>query len=648
MTLPIHTKRCRLSRLLVAAVAAVVIAGASAGLYFGSVRAAEKESTRNFAGRLPITELTEDQAILHALNRLGFGPRPGDVERVRQMGLENWIEQQLNPQRVDDSALDKRLDGYPTLQLSSAELIEKYPQPQQAAKQAGMTPEQISQMREQLQQRRQNRPGAPSATGQMTPNDQTGDAGNGQMTDMAAARPQNGAPLPQALLDMARPQQIVQELAAAKLTRAIYSERQLDEVMVDFWFNHFNVFAGKGADRWLLTSYERDTIRPHTLGKFGDLLLATAKSPAMQFYLDNWQSADPASFDRLQDELQQRRQRMARRYWMLGLEPPPQPDAQKRPKRGLNENYARELMELHTLGVQGGYTQKDVTEVARVFTGWTIRQPRRDPEFTFAARLHDSGAKIVLGKKFHGSGMREGEQLLEMLAHHPSTAHFISTKLAERFVSDNPPPALVDRMAAAFLKSDGDIRTVLRTMIYSPEFWSKEAYRAKIKTPFELVASTVRALGVDTDPGPARAQAPVPGSAQAPVLALVQWTARMGEPLYGCQPPNGYSSKADAWVNTGALLNRMNFALQVTSARPRVAQPALRELLGPAAGSDPDQVLAQFIAVFLGGEMSPESRATLEKEIVDGVKKDNTPPGGYQTAVQIAGLVLGSPEFQRR
>src|SRR5437016_3404782 len=506
----------------------------------------------------------EQKRAVHALNRLALGPRPGDVQRVTAMGVDKWIELQLHPDKIDDGALQARLAPFRTLRMDTRELAENFPPPQviksvaegkqrmpsdpakRAVYQAQL--EKYEEKRERKQEAASNSNSETSGTTtakkpepsddemarqrevklfadlkaqelldlppdqrmkeilKMSPEEQRELARSKDREDLLEGL---SAQQKETLMAINNPQQVVvNELMQAKLLSAIYSERQLDEVMADFWFNHFNVFAGKGADRWMLTSYERDTIRPHALGKFEDLLVATAKSPAMQFYLDNWQSADPKSFDRLQDELQERRRQMALRYWMLGLEPPPQ-NPPNRPRRGLNENYARELMELHTLGVQGGYTQNDVTEMARVFTGWTLRQPRQNPEFYFEARLHDPGTKTILGKNVHGGGIREGEQVLAMLAHHPSTAHFISEKLAERFVSDQPPPALVDRMAQAFLKSDGDIPTVLRTMIYSPEFWSRETYRAKIKTPFELVASTVRALGFQGD---------LP-------LALVQWSS---------------------------------------------------------------------------------------------------------------------------
>ena len=610
-----------------------ILALFAAGLYAQSLArtasAGENQSqaVQQFAGRLPINELTEEQAILHALNRLAFGPRPGEVERVRQLGLERWIEQQLNPETIDDAALEKRLDRFPTLKLSSTELLEKYPQPQQAARQAGMTPEEFSRLREQVQARRQNQrnPGADAMPEGMRDDDPPMNDG------MAPAAPgPETAAMRAAMRDLPRPQQIIQELSAAKLTRAIYSQRQLQELMTDFWFNHFNVFAGKGADRWLLTAYERDTIRPQVLGTFQDLLEATAKSPAMQFYLDNWQSADPQAFDRMAEQQQARGRRLRGRVSMGTLAQQPNPQR----RRGLNENYARELMELHTLGVEGGYTQQDVTEVARVFTGWTIRQPRRNPEFYFDSRMHDPGTKTVLGKKFSSGGMREGEQVLAMLAHHPSTARFISTKLAQRFVADQPPETLVERMAAAYLESDGSIRNVMRAMIYSPEFWSLETYRAKIKKPLELVASTARAVGFDGDVPP----------------GLVEWTARLGEPLYQCQPPTGYSDQAEAWVNTGALLNRMNFALQVTTSRPRASRMALQNLLGAEESSDSREILARFIDVFLGGEVSPATRQTLERKLEEVSSSSAAGPSAPRpdAVAETAGLVLGSPEFQRR
>src|SRR5208282_3079170 len=437
---------------------------------------------------LPITELSADEAILHALNRLAYGPRPGDVERVRQMGLAKWIDQQLNPNSIDDKALEARLEDYPTLRMSTAKLIEEYPQPKQAEKEAA---KRAQAQLEQEQQRRsdvaaaivaKDMQGTPAPKETSAPEENppaaaapadSGDAnipspmkqdpalenpaakGGGKRDVLGGGDPNN---VPRAIAeDSKRPQRVGAELAMAKVTRAIYSERQLQQVMDDFWFNHLNVFAGKGEDRWYLTSYEREVIQPHALGKFKDLLTASAKSPAMLFYLDNFLSADPRAAER---EAQERYARQMARYRGWGTPPVP-PNAQKKNDRGLNENYGRELMELHTLGVDGGYTQKDVTEVARCFTGWTIEKPRQNPEFKFDDRLHDPDPKMVLGKKIHAGGMKDGEEVIDLLVHDPSTARFISTKLARRFVSDTPPEALVARMAQTFAESDGDIKSVM-------------------------------------------------------------------------------------------------------------------------------------------------------------------------------------------
>jgi uncharacterized protein (DUF1800 family) len=309
----------------------------------------------------------------------------------------------------------------------------------------------------------------------------------------------------------------------AKMLRAIYTNRQLEEVLVDFWFNHFNIYLDKGQDRYMITAYERQAIRPYVLGKFRDMLEATAKSPAMLFYLDNWQSVAPEA--------------AAAR-------------AGAKNRRGLNENYGRELLELHTLGVDGGYTQKDVTEVARCFTGWTIAQPQRGGSFSFDARLHDEGEKTVLGVTIPaGGGIQDGEKVLDIVAHHPSTAHFISRQLAQRFVADDPPSSLVDRMADTFLKSNGDIREVLKTMLNSKEFWSEGAYRSKMKSPFEMVVSAVRAVNGDVDFA----------------LPLANQVAQLGEPLYRKQEPTGYSNSSKEWLNSAGLLARMNFALQLAN-----------------------------------------------------------------------------------
>jgi len=621
-------------------------------------RAKDKKPKQDVALKgLPVTELSADEAILHALNRLAYGPRPGGVERVRQMGLAKWIEQQLDPKSIDDRAAEARLEQFPTLRMTTAKLLEEYPQPKQQEKQAAGKDA-------RLEQRRSDAAGATVARdisdkGAQGAQEQSAasDGAEGVKDDANAASPMKqdsraemnaatrgvgkrdllggGDPnaVPRVIADDSkRPQRVVEELAMAKVARAIYSERQLQQVMDDFWFNHFNVFAGKGEDRWFLTSYERDVIQPHAMGKFKDLLTATAKSPAMLFYLDNFLSADPRAPQRMAAE---RASRQVRRGGFGRPWPPRVPQQQaKKNTRGLNENYGRELMELHTLGVDGGYTQKDVTEVARCFTGWTIDKPREYADFKFDERLHDPDPKIVLGKKIHAGGMKDGEQVIELLARHPSTAKFISTKLARRFVSDNPPQSLVTRMAKTFESSDGDIRAVLKTMIYSPEFWSRHSYRSKIKTPFELVVSTARALGSDVD-------TPMP---------LVQWTGRIGEPLYQCQPPTGYADKSDAWVNTGALLNRLNFSLALAGNKVRGSRSDVGSLLGPEAYADAKAALNRAVQVFLGGQTAATTVETLEKQIENPqiVQAKLDDPVRRVDLGVVAGLVLGAPEFQRR
>ena len=600
---------------------------------------------------LPVTELTPDQAIQHALNRLAYGPRPGDVERIKQLGLAKWIDRQLNPKSLDDRAAESRLNVYPTLSKSTSQLLSQYPNPKQAAKQAGQAPREPAQVQAAQSQADE---AITTMVREMPPD--AGAPTDGSMTSAAGAPdlpspmkqnlPTPGAgrkdtlsvdpnAVPRAIADDSkRPQRVVEELAMAKITRAIYSDRQLQQVMDDFWFNHFNVYAGKGEVKWYLTSYERDVIQPHALGKFKDLVNASAKSPAMLFYLDNFLSADPQAAERL---AAQRAMRQQTRRGPYGYPPRPQQQTQpnkKKQERGLNENYGRELMELHTLGVDGGYTQKDVTEVARCFTGWTVEKPRELAVFKFDDKLHDPGSKVVLGKKIHAGGMKDGEQVIDLLVKNPNTAKFISTKLARRFVSDDPPPALVQRMAKTFQKSDGDIREVMRTMIYSPEFWSRESYRAKIKTPYELVVTSVRALGTDVD-------TPMP---------LVQWVGRIGEPLYQCQPPTGYSDKADTWVNSGALLNRLNFSLALAGNKVRGSRSDVSALLGSDSSDDAKSALDRAVLLFLGDQAAPSTVETLQKQMenphVVQAKLDDR-----VTQVDlgmVSGLVLGAPEFQRR
>ncbi|HEU4834128.1 MAG TPA: DUF1800 domain-containing protein [Pyrinomonadaceae bacterium] len=538
--------------------------------------------------------LTEEQRILHVLNRLGFGARPGDVARVKAMGLDNYINQQLNPEKITDTVAENKVRDLSVLNMPTAELYEKYPQPGQLLRQLqarGMLPAEMSEGSNQSQ---------PPAN----PLDN-----EKYRAVIQEYYRENG---------LQRPQRIIDELQASRILRAVYSERQLQEVMVDFWTNHFNIFAGKGADRWLLPAYDRDTIRPNALGKFSTLLQATAQSPAMLFYLDNFQSVSPNANQRRGSGL------------LRQMRPQPQPQQQR---RGINENYARELMELHTLGVDGGYTQKDVQEVARCFTGWTIFQPRggaaavnammgeanrRNPgTFFFNARVHDDGEKTVLGHKIPaGGGMKDGQMVLDILVHHPSTAKFIATKLVRHFVADTPPQSLVDRVAATFTKSDGDIRETLKTIFFSKEFNSTEAYRVKIKRPFELVISAIRTLGADTNGGP----------------GTHQWIARMGEPLYGFQTPNGYSDAAESWVNTGGLLERMNFGLALANNRVQGTRVNLAKTNGEQA-----KVMDEYLNTLLAGDISAATREALLKQLepADPVTK-------------VVGLILGTPEFQRQ
>ncbi len=502
----------------------------------------------------------DDQTIGHVLNRLGFGARPGDVERVRAMGVDRYIDEQLHPERIGDPDVERRLAGLATLKMSSRQIAEEFEIPQ-------------------LQARRTARQAAANG-------DKDGEK-----------REENPRPDPEM---QRRANSPLVELSEQKILRAIYSTHQLQEVLVDFWFNHFNVDARKGADRFMLTEYEREAIRPHVFGKFRDLLEATAKSPAMLFYLDNWMSADPNG-----PHVERQAPRVVRGPFGRPFLVEPQRMARQNPNapKGLNENYGRELMELHTLGVDGGYTQKDVTEVARAFTGWTIQNPRMGGGYRFEPRLHDTGQKVVLGHVIKAGGDEsDGKQVLDILARHPSTARFIATKLVRRFVADTPPPDLVDRVAARFTETNGDLREVTRAILTSPEFVSADAYRAKVKTPFEFIVSAVRGTGAEVEDA----------------RPLVRQAQEQGMPLYQCQPPTGYKDTADAWVNTGALVGRMNFALSLASNKLRgivVAQ-------APPAASD-----------LVTGELSESTRATIAKAT---------------SAPQIAALTLGSPEFQRR
>jgi len=533
-------------------------------------------------------ELLPDEQVQHVLNRLAFGGRPGDAEEVRKLGVDRWIDLQLHPERIDDAKLDRLLSTMSAVSANTPGLISSFDALQRA--------------------RRRIQRAARAQTDSLVRRD---------------ARRQVLAEDPSLAVAARTQQRLVGSLQAASLARAVGSERQLDEVMVDFWENHFSVFAGKGLTRLFLADYDRDVIRPHALGKFRDLLGAVAKSPAMLFFLDNWQSAADSTHPTLASF---RRPGAVARRGARG--PVRRQGAQRPPRRGLNENYARELMELHTLGVDGGYTQADVINVARALTGWTFK--RQTGEFMFVPALHDAGGKVVLGHKLPaGRGIEDGEDVLDILARAPATAHFITTKLARHFVSDVPPKALVDRCADTFQRTDGNIRSTLRCIVTSPEFFSRAAYRAKVKTPFEVVASALRAVGAEPDTTPRAAQI----------------VARLGQPIYGRQTPDGWPDRGDAWMNTGAILNRINFGLMLAGGRVPDARlndwPELPRLRAEPRAEQVDGVVRSI----LGGSVSPETRQVL----MSGDNPMRTQKGtSLQGVPEIVGLALGAPEFQRR
>lgn len=577
-----------------------------------------------------IREQTADQQARHALGRLTFGARPGDYERVRAMGVDQWIAGQLDPRGIADPEPVRLLAGFETLHLSTAELLARYPAPQQvrAARAAAI--------------RRQGGSAADSAS-----------AG-------AAIEPDS------MMRKIGREyRDVLADLQMARVVRAVTSERQLEEVMVDFWLNHFSVFGGKGPERYFLAAYERESIRPYALGQFRDLLGAVAKSPAMLFYLDNWQSGVESDRPALAQTRAAVR-RGARRRGASDARRDSLAARQARTPRGLNENYARELLELHTLGVDGGYTQADVVNVARALTGWSLDQPRARGGFVFRPTMHDAGEKTVLGHRLApGRGMEDGEQVLDIVAAHPSTALFIATKLARRFVSDDPPAALVERAAVTFRRTDGDIRETVRTIVTAPEFFAADAYRAKVKSPFELVVSALRAINA----------APDTSGRTARLIAA------LGQPLYLHQAPNGYPETGEPWINTGTILNRINFAMALAAGRVPGAQlrrwpdaARLREaprqeqvdgvihgLLGGEASTDTRRILESGINPML--DLSGADTLAADLDLPDENAESSMPrPGSMARArraprmrptelkglAQVVGLALGSPEFQRR
>jgi len=582
-------------------------------------------------------KLSKDAKVLHALNRLTFGPRPGDVERLRAIGLEKWIDQQLNPSRIlENPSLGARLEPLQSLRMSSGEMATTYPPTQVLrAMAAGRTPfpddPKLRKTFERLAERyKPNAAQNPAPTqeslqsvaARLLSEEQARVVRSGsaeeklqlffslpedQQDALLDAMPQGArreilarapAELRRRIMLISLPQEVVaHDLIEGKLYRALYSNRQLEEVLVDFWFNHFNVDMNKGQGRFMVTAYERDAIRPHVLGKFHDLLRATAESPAMLFYLDNWQSVDPGAFP-----------------------------APGRARRGLNENYARELLELHTLGVDGGYTQQDIIEVARCFTGWTIRDPRGGGGFEFNERGHDKAEKTVLGVKIPaGRGVEDGLQVLEILLRHPSTARYVSQRLAQRFVADQPPAALVERMARTFAETNGDLRRVMRTMIESREFWSKGAYRAKLKSPLEMVASAARAMNADV----------------TFAFGLAEQIGRLGQPLYRKQEPTGYSNSSEEWLNSTGLLARMNFARALASN----SFPGVKVETPRLAVSKQKQDPAKAVERILLAPTSKQTRAAIAEAVASPQKPSAKPADPMLMA---AGLILGSPEFQRR
>jgi len=524
--------------------------------------------------------LSPRDSALHALNRLAYGPRPGEVDRVAAEGVMHWIDRQLTPGKIDDGALARRERDFRILDYDRGDLAGMYAEVQR--------------------ERRERKLAANGAADTMvTPRDQTARRLAGQFQELA-------------------------------VVRAALSERQLYEVMVDFWTNHFNVYFGKGADRFLTPDYIERTIRPNAMGHFEDLLIATAESPAMLFYLDNWESVAPGSVPPAAMRVRAR-PLFGRRPNLFSFPPrdPAEQDSMRqraiqRAPQGINENYARELLELHTVGVDGGYTQQDVIAVARILTGWSIKRPQQGGDFEFHDWAHDGGEKQVLGVQFpEGHGRDEGIRLLKLLARLPATMHHVSWKLCQRFVSDDPPDGCVDDAVAAWKRSNGDIREVLRAIVSGPDFWAPRNIRAKVKTPLEFVVSAVRAVAADPDTTP----------------RLAQVVARLGEPLFQHVAPDGYPEMEAAWVNSGALLDRMNAAVALAAGKlPGVIVTADS---GLGAAASPDDIVAVVDREILDGTMSENTKRVITRQLADITDPE-------QARVLAIGLALGGPEFQRQ
>jgi uncharacterized protein (DUF1800 family) len=612
----LNSRRFRRLVATMAPLLAVTLVAQASFVSLAAQRAPKKSSSMN-----------ADQRVAHVLSRLTFGARPGDFEKVKAMGVDAFINQQLDPDSIDNGGVIAKLRRLPTLNMATPVIIEQYTPPKPAVapvptpkpaemsspevKTAGYSPGQAPQL--------STSPGAPSMPNEMTARSE--DAGKMPAAQTAAqTAPPKPTPPPK------NPQMVVTDVQRGKLLRAVYSDRQLYELMVDFWENHFSIFANKDDDRYLLTGFDRETIRPFAFARFRDLLGATAHSPAMLFYLDNWRSSVPR----------------------------PYPAKDGKPAGtdgGLNENYARELMELHTLGVDGGYTQKDVQEVARCFSGWTIEKPNAEGLFLYRPGLHDDGEKLVLGHKIlAGGGISDGERVLDILATHPSTARFIATKLARRLISDDPPPAVIDRAAAVFLKTDGSIRETLRAIITSPEFFAPAAYRAKVRSPFEYAAAALRATSAETD-------------GDRPVLDFI---GRMGQPLFGRITPDGYSDRAEQWLSSGAMVARLNFAAALAGNRLKGTRIDPANVLSGIDLTKKEEVAARLMQLMLTGDASAETHAALEKVwkseagtflpagtgaglVRASYAPDNQSPATPADYIPaLMALLIGSPEFQRR
>jgi uncharacterized protein (DUF1800 family) len=579
---------------------AVLLVVASACATSSSTVHTDAPSTRSSGG----DRFDDASQARQALNRLTFGARAADLATIERMGVLGWLDWQLHPERITDPVADSVLDLLDITHKDAFELYADHPQPNEYGYPAGKQPDTAEIRRKAVGD------SMTSALDSATLRVKLAEA-TVLMNELPRLGPTRAA--------------AIRELPASILIRAVASNRQLLEVMTDFWENHFSVSSDKVASPFTLVEYDR-TIRAHALGRFRDLLGAVAKSPAMLFYLDNFQSVvDSTHPNPIEWKLEQRRRAH-----------PPFGDTLlahtvKRRRVGVNENYARELMELHTLGVDGGYTQKDVQEVARCLTGWGIDNIQVGPTFGFHAEQHDAGEKTVLGTRIQGGrGIEDGEQVLDILSRSPATAHFIAHKLVTHFVSDAPPAALVDRAAQTFLRTDGDIREVMRTIIESPEFNSRAAYRAKVKTPFELVASILRVMDAAPDTTPSG----------------VQLIARLGQPIFGRSTPDGWPDRGDAWMNAGALLNRVNLGAQAGANQlPNVivARWVARERLGELPVSELVDAVARET---LAGDASPATR--------DVLRSVSSPPGTATQAQRMAylanlvGVAIGSSDFQRR